>query len=109
MKLVFSPCYSEESPILKLNPNKEKCLEMIDELLKDSNNEQGLVYVVFFRFQDENEIPKTIFTSSINEYIIEFIENNLDCTNWKDLTLYIYEFTSYNNAFNWCVEFQKDN
>lgn len=109
MKLVFSPKDSFESPILKLKPNKEKCVEMIELLLNQSNNEQGLVYVVFFRFKDEEEIPLTFFISSVEEYITQFIENNLDCSNWEDLTAYIFEFNSYSDAFNWGVEFQKEN
>ena len=106
MKLVFSPHYANDSLVLKLKTEKDECLKMIEELISSSN--QGFVYVAFFKFEgDENE-QSTILTSEVEEYIIDFVEARLDCSNWKELMLCIFEFKTFKEAFEWCAELQKD-
>jgi hypothetical protein len=108
MKLVFSQHYSNESLVLKLKTEKDECLEMIEELISSSNNNQGFVYVTFLKFEGEENEQSTILTSEVEEFIIEFVETRLNCSNWKELMLCIFEFKSFKEAFEWCAELQKD-
>jgi hypothetical protein len=111
MKFVFSKSNSIlDIPILKLKQDKEECLVFIDSCIAESNNNRGLVYVVFLKFENQNvkEVEqKTILVSSDEIDISFFISDRLDFSNWQDLTLYVFEFVSYKEAFEYCLDLQE--
>jgi hypothetical protein len=111
MKFVFSKSNSIlDIPILKLKQDKEECLFFIEGCISESNNDKGLVYVVFLKFENENvhEVEqRTILVSTDEIDISFFIDNCLDCSNWQDLTLYVFEFISYKEAFEYCLDLQE--
>lgn len=100
----------EDIPTVEYN-DKEKALNDIDVWVFTKNLEES-VFVCFTNFSiKENgnyrDEQQSFLVSHEHYDIMVFTENQLDCHNWNELDYSIFEFPSYQDAFDYCKDLKE--
>ena len=62
---------------------------------------------VFVCFAHWKNLPHSILVSHVWDDIVDMVDSYLDVTDYKDVNFSIFEFESYKDAFEYCIDLRE--